>query len=230
MHMLYVALSIQHQIFLGVTLVVNLVCLSNISLLIFMSRSLQLLSYIVVSTVKVEDLRFQMRTKNIWKLARLSYLLVRLAAEMIFINRLGCLVLPLKKLVSICKPSYLLTHGLFLLCAYFLLPFQVCYVAFWDEITLATQEAQGQKFGADHYIGKWRIIIVKNLPFADQRLNGKIPKVLNLFASFIKIWDDVLANSLWKCIFLQPDHLMPYLQITFHLFLFGFWHLQWFDS
>jgi len=60
-------------------------------------------------------------------------------------------------------------------------------VAFWDEITLATQEAQGQKVGADHYIGKWRIIIVKNLPFADQRLNGKIPKVLNLFASSVKL-------------------------------------------
>lgn len=55
---------------------------------------------------------------------------------------------------------------------------KVCYVAFWDEITLATQEAQGQKIDADRYIGKWRVIIVKNLPFSDQRLNGKIPKML----------------------------------------------------
>lgn len=55
--------------------------------------------------------------------------------------------------------------------------FQVCYVAFWDEITLATQEAQGQKIGDDNFIGKWRIVIIKNLPFTDQRLNGKIPKV-----------------------------------------------------
>jgi hypothetical protein len=26
-------------------------------------------------------------------------------------------------------------------------------------------------------IGRWRIIVVKSLPFVDQRLNGKIPKV-----------------------------------------------------
>lgn len=54
---------------------------------------------------------------------------------------------------------------------------QVCFVAFWDEITLASQEADGHKVGDDHYIGKWRIILVKDLPFRDQRLNGKIPKV-----------------------------------------------------
>uniref|UniRef100_A0A7C9EP90 DNA-directed RNA polymerase n=1 Tax=Opuntia streptacantha TaxID=393608 RepID=A0A7C9EP90_OPUST len=89
---------------------------------------------------------------------------------------------------------------------------KVCYVAFWDEITLATQEAQGQKVGADHYIGKWRIIIVKNLPFADQRLNGKIPKMLahRLFPnSRYSIWVDsksqfrrdplgVLEALLWR--------------------------------
>lgn len=50
-------------------------------------------------------------------------------------------------------------------------------MAFWDEITLAAQEAQGQKVGENHFIGKWRIIVVKDLPFRDQRLNGKIPKV-----------------------------------------------------
>uniref|UniRef100_A0A7C9ENE9 Uncharacterized protein n=1 Tax=Opuntia streptacantha TaxID=393608 RepID=A0A7C9ENE9_OPUST len=61
------------------------------------SRSLLLLLYIVVSIVTVEDLRFQMRTKHIWKPARLSYLLVPLVVGMIFINLLGCLVLPLTK-------------------------------------------------------------------------------------------------------------------------------------
>ncbi|TYI75567.1 hypothetical protein E1A91_D06G014500v1 [Gossypium mustelinum] len=55
---------------------------------------------------------------------------------------------------------------------------KVCYVAFWDEITLAAQELQGNKIGDDGFIGKWRIVIVKNLPFVDQRLNGKIPKML----------------------------------------------------
>ncbi|KAK6118903.1 hypothetical protein DH2020_047356 [Rehmannia glutinosa] len=54
----------------------------------------------------------------------------------------------------------------------------VCYVAFWDDITLSTQEAQGNKVDDSHFIGKWRIIIVRDLPFRDQRLNGKIPKML----------------------------------------------------
>lgn len=56
---------------------------------------------------------------------------------------------------------------------------KVCYVAFWDDITLATQEAGGKRIGEDHMIGKWRIVIVKDLPFTDQRLNGKIPKMLS---------------------------------------------------
>ncbi|KAK8601193.1 hypothetical protein V6N12_051035 [Hibiscus sabdariffa] len=55
---------------------------------------------------------------------------------------------------------------------------KVCYVAFWDEITLAAQDSQGHKIGEDGFIGKWRIVVVKNLPFVDQRLNGKIPKML----------------------------------------------------
>ncbi|KAI3840988.1 hypothetical protein MKX03_018219 [Papaver bracteatum] len=55
---------------------------------------------------------------------------------------------------------------------------KVCYVAFWDEITVATQEAGGKKIGEDNMIGKWRIVVVKDLPFTDQRLNGKIPKML----------------------------------------------------
>uniref|UniRef100_A0A5B7ASB1 TOD1/MUCI70 glycosyltransferase-like domain-containing protein n=1 Tax=Davidia involucrata TaxID=16924 RepID=A0A5B7ASB1_DAVIN len=55
---------------------------------------------------------------------------------------------------------------------------KVCYVAFWDEITLAAQEKEGRRIGEDQYIEKWRIVIVKNLPFQDQRLNGKIPKML----------------------------------------------------
>ncbi|GMJ15355.1 hypothetical protein like AT5G42660 [Hibiscus trionum] len=55
---------------------------------------------------------------------------------------------------------------------------KVCYVAFWDEITLTAQESQGNKIGKNGFIGKWRIVVVKNLPFVDQRLNGKIPKML----------------------------------------------------
>ncbi|KAG9447220.1 hypothetical protein H6P81_013348 [Aristolochia fimbriata] len=56
---------------------------------------------------------------------------------------------------------------------------KVCYVAFWDEITKSAQEAQGTIIGGGGMIGKWRIIVVKDLPFTDQRLNGKIPKLLS---------------------------------------------------
>lgn len=55
---------------------------------------------------------------------------------------------------------------------------KVCYVAFWDEVTLAAQELEGRRVDADQFIGKWRIVVVRNLPFQDQRLNGKIPKML----------------------------------------------------
>ncbi|KAF8406383.1 hypothetical protein HHK36_008470 [Tetracentron sinense] len=54
---------------------------------------------------------------------------------------------------------------------------KVCYVAFWDEITRTTQEVEGHRI-EDHMIGKWRIVVVRDLPFTDQRLNGKIPKML----------------------------------------------------
>ncbi|KAI3472397.1 hypothetical protein Pfo_029518 [Paulownia fortunei] len=89
---------------------------------------------------------------------------------------------------------------------------KVCYVAFWDEITLATQEAEGNKVDESHFIGKWRIIIVRDLPFRDQRLNGKIPKMLphRLFPNArYSIWVDsksqfrrdplgVLEALLWR--------------------------------
>ncbi|KAF2324489.1 hypothetical protein GH714_014784 [Hevea brasiliensis] len=89
---------------------------------------------------------------------------------------------------------------------------KVCYVAFWDEITLAAQELKGRRIGEDHFIGKWRIVVVRDLPFIDQRLNGKIPKMLGhrLFphAKF-SIWVDsksqfrrdplgVLEALLWR--------------------------------
>lgn len=89
---------------------------------------------------------------------------------------------------------------------------KVCYVAFWDEITLASQELAGHKIGEDGFIGKWRIIVVRNLPFSDQRLNGKIPKMLGhrLFPhARYSIWVDsksqfrrdplgVLESLLWR--------------------------------
>lgn len=51
-------------------------------------------------------------------------------------------------------------------------------MAFWDELTLAAQEAEGNAIGDDSMIGRWRIVVVRDLPFSDQRLNGKIPKVV----------------------------------------------------
>lgn len=60
------------------------------------------------------------------------------------------------------------THGLV----------QVCYVAFWDDITLKAQEAEGvSPDPVTGHVGVWRVVLVKNLPFVDQRRNGKIPKV-----------------------------------------------------
>ena len=50
-------------------------------------------------------------------------------------------------------------------------------MAFWDEITQSTQEKEGKVIGEDHMIDKWHVVVVKDLPFSDQRLNGKIPKV-----------------------------------------------------
>ncbi|KAF3323956.1 hypothetical protein FCM35_KLT11423 [Carex littledalei] len=55
----------------------------------------------------------------------------------------------------------------------------VCYVAFWDEITRSSQESEGKVIGDRGMIGKWRIVVVTDLPFSDQRLNGKIPKILS---------------------------------------------------
>lgn len=53
-------------------------------------------------------------------------------------------------------------------------------MAFWDEITCSAQEAEGNSIGENHMIGYWHIVVVRNLPFLDQRLNGKIPKVTKL--------------------------------------------------
>lgn len=56
---------------------------------------------------------------------------------------------------------------------------KVCYVAFWDEVTRAAQEEEGHTISEDLVIGLWRIILVSDLPFSDQRLNGKIPKLIS---------------------------------------------------
>lgn len=48
---------------------------------------------------------------------------------------------------------------------------------FMDEITLKTLLSEGQKM-ENGFIGLWKIVVVKNLPYTDMRRVGKIPKLL----------------------------------------------------
>lgn len=54
----------------------------------------------------------------------------------------------------------------------------VCFVMFIDEITLQMLSLEGQTPDRMGFIGLWRIVVVKNLPYADMRRVGKIPKLL----------------------------------------------------
>ncbi|KAF5192143.1 Transmembrane protein [Thalictrum thalictroides] len=54
----------------------------------------------------------------------------------------------------------------------------VCFVMFVDEKTLQTLSLEGQKPDRMGFIGLWKIVLVKNLPYADMRRVGKIPKFL----------------------------------------------------
>ncbi|KAK1300112.1 hypothetical protein QJS10_CPB13g00672 [Acorus calamus] len=69
----------------------------------------------------------------------------------------------------------------------------VCFVMFMDEDTLRTLESEGQKLDRVGFIGLWKIVVVKNLPYSDMRRVGKIPKLLThrLFPSArYSIWLD----------------------------------------
>ncbi|KAJ7515409.1 hypothetical protein O6H91_22G012500 [Diphasiastrum complanatum] len=55
---------------------------------------------------------------------------------------------------------------------------KVCYVAFLDNATFGTIEEAANYEHEAHKLGIWRIVVVHNLPFPDQRRNGKIPKML----------------------------------------------------
>ncbi|KAI3758625.1 hypothetical protein L6452_06192 [Arctium lappa] len=54
----------------------------------------------------------------------------------------------------------------------------VCFVMFVDDVTLQTLSSEGHMPDRMGYIGIWRIVIVKNLPYTDMRRVGKIPKLL----------------------------------------------------
>ncbi|KAF5780439.1 putative ceramidase [Helianthus annuus] len=54
----------------------------------------------------------------------------------------------------------------------------VCFVMFVDDVTLRTLSSEGHMPDRMGYIGIWRIVVVKNLPYTDMRRVGKIPKLL----------------------------------------------------
>ncbi|GLU16402.1 hypothetical protein SLE2022_328370 [Rubroshorea leprosula] len=69
----------------------------------------------------------------------------------------------------------------------------VCFVMFIDEMTLQTLSSEGQLPDRSGFIGLWKIVVVKNLPYTDMRRVGKIPKLLphRLFPSArYSIWLD----------------------------------------
>lgn len=68
----------------------------------------------------------------------------------------------------------------------------VCFVMFVDEVTMQTLYLEGHSPDGG-FIGLWKMVVVKNLPYADMRRVGKIPKLLphRLFPSArYSIWLD----------------------------------------
>ncbi|XXG74204.1 hypothetical protein AAC387_Pa07g2986 [Persea americana] len=93
----------------------------------------------------------------------------------------------------------------------------VCFVMFMDEYTLQTLSSEGQKPDNTGFIGLWKIVVVKNLPYTDMRRVGKIPKFLThrLFPSArYSIWLDSKLR-------LQSD---PILILEYFLWRRGFEH------
>ncbi|KAK4279757.1 hypothetical protein QN277_011482 [Acacia crassicarpa] len=69
----------------------------------------------------------------------------------------------------------------------------VCFVMFIDEVTLRTLVSDGHEPDRMGFIGFWKLIVAKNLPYDDMRRVGKIPKLLphRLFPSArYSIWLD----------------------------------------
>lgn len=55
----------------------------------------------------------------------------------------------------------------------------VCFIMFIDEVTLQTLTSEGLELDRMGFIGLWKIVVVKNLPYSDMRRVGKIPKLLS---------------------------------------------------
>jgi hypothetical protein len=54
----------------------------------------------------------------------------------------------------------------------------VCFVMFMDEVTLQKLSSEGLVPDRMGFIGLWKVVLVKNLPYSDMRRVGKIPKLL----------------------------------------------------
>lgn len=50
---------------------------------------------------------------------------------------------------------------------------------FVDEQTLSKLSSEGNTPDDEGYIGLWKIVIVRNLPYKDMRKTGKVPKFLS---------------------------------------------------
>ncbi|XP_058096531.1 probable hexosyltransferase MUCI70 isoform X2 [Magnolia sinica] len=69
----------------------------------------------------------------------------------------------------------------------------VCFAMFMDELTMTKLSLEGHVADDDGYVGLWKIVVVRNLPYRDMRKTGKVPKFLShrLFPSArYSIWID----------------------------------------
>ncbi|CAL0316078.1 unnamed protein product [Lupinus luteus] len=84
----------------------------------------------------------------------------------------------------------------------------VCFVMFTDEVTVQTLIAEGHAPDSMGFIGFWKLVVVKNLPYDDMRRVGKIPKLLphRLFPfARYSIWLDSKLR-----LQLDPLHILEY--------------------
>ena len=55
----------------------------------------------------------------------------------------------------------------------------VCFVMFVDQQTLDVMKLEGQQVNERGYLGSWKVVLVRNMPYMDARRVGKIPKLLS---------------------------------------------------
>lgn len=55
----------------------------------------------------------------------------------------------------------------------------VCFVLFLDTASLQGVHNDSLEVSAEGYVGLWRMVVVEGLPYVDNRVNGKIPKMLS---------------------------------------------------